>query len=123
MDRWTANVFATYAKTFAQDHNLKVMAGFTAERYTYDNLTAIRYGLVDLKLPELNLTTGTEASDMSISSGAGHRATAGFFGRINYDYKNRYLVEFNGRYDGSTRFPAHKAVGILPLCIGRLALL
>lgn len=114
MDRWTANVFATYAKTFAQDHNLKVMAGFTAERYTYDNLTAIRYGLVDLKLPELNLTTGTEASDMSISSGAGHRATAGFFGRINYDYKNRYLVEFNGRYDGSTRFPSHKQWAFFP---------
>ncbi|MDE6486378.1 MAG: TonB-dependent receptor [Muribaculaceae bacterium] len=114
MDRWTTNVFATYAKTFAQDHNLKVMAGFSAEQMRYDNLSAGRYGLVDFNLPEINLTNGSEASDYIVTGGSGHRATAGFFGRVNYDYKGRYLFEANGRYDGSTRFPAHKQWAFFP---------
>ncbi len=114
MDRWTTNVFATYAKTFAQDHNLKVMAGFSAEQMRYNNLTGARYGLVDNLMPELNLTNGAEASDYLVTGGSGHRATAGFFGRVNYDYKGRYLFEANGRYDGSTRFPAHKQWAFFP---------
>ncbi len=114
MDRWTTNIFATYSKTFAQDHNLKVMAGFSAERYTYDNLYAQHKGRYDLDLIDLDLTYGTEASDFAISGGSGHSATAGFFGRVNYDYKNRYLIEGNLRYDGSTRFPAHKQWALFP---------
>ena len=114
MDRWTTNIFATYSKTFSQDHNLKVMAGFSAERYTYDNLYAQHKGRYDLDLIDLDLTYGTEASDFAISGGSGHSATAGFFGRVNYDYKNRYLIEGNLRYDGSTRFPAHKQWALFP---------
>ena len=114
MDRWTTNVFATYAKNFAQAHNLKVMLGFSAEQMRYDNLAGARYGLVDYKLPEINLTNGTEASSYYLTGGSGHRATAGFFGRVNYDYLGRYLLEFNGRYDGSTRFPAHKQWAFFP---------
>ena len=112
--RWTTNVFATYAKTFAQSHNLKVMAGFSAERYTYDNLYAQHKGRYDMQLADLNLTYGSEAADFTITGGSGHRATAGFFGRVNYDYKGRYLFEANVRYDGSTRFPAHKQWATFP---------
>ena len=42
---------------------------------------------------------------MSIGNTITERATAGFFGRINYDYKGIYLLELNGRFDGSSRFP------------------
>ena len=113
-DRWTTNVYATYDKTFAQSHNLKIMAGFSAERYQYDNFYAQHRGRYDMLLPNLNLTYGAEAADFTIQGGAGHRATAGFFGRVNYDYKGRYLVEANLRYDGSTRFPAHKQWATFP---------
>lgn len=114
MDRWTTNVFATYAKTFNEDHNMKIMAGFTAEQYRYDNLMAWHKGRYDMTLPDLNLTYGSEASDYGVSGGSGHSATAGFFGRANYDYKGRYLVEANLRYDGSTRFPASKQWALFP---------
>ncbi|MBD5219749.1 MAG: TonB-dependent receptor [Bacteroidales bacterium] len=114
MDRWTTNVFATYAKTFAQKHNLKVMGGFSAERYTYDNLYAQHKGRYDLDLIDLNLTYGSEASDFTITGGSGHSATAGFFGRVNYDYNGIYLFEANVRYDGSTRFPANKQWAVFP---------
>ena len=44
-------------------------------------------------------------------------ATRGFFGRINYDYDGRYLLELNGRYDGSSRFAKGNRWGILPFRI------
>ncbi|MBP3590279.1 MAG: SusC/RagA family TonB-linked outer membrane protein, partial [Muribaculaceae bacterium] len=113
-DRWTTNVFATYTKSLAEAHNFKVMAGFSAERYTYNNLYGQRKGRYDMDLIDLNLTYGSEASDYTITGGSGHSATAGFFGRFNYDYKGRYLLEANVRYDGSTRFPAHKQWATLP---------
>ena len=115
IDRWTLNVFATYQKTFAQAHNLKVMLGGTAEQYRYDGVTARLNGLVDYSLPVLGLTDGgLEGNQFGIDSSDSHRATAGFFGRVNYDYKGIYLAEFNGRYDGSSRFPAHKQWAFFP---------
>ncbi len=99
-DMWTTNIYATYSNTFSEDHNLKVMAGFTAERERYNYFYAKRTGLVDYNLPNLNLTNGTT---YTTSATRYSRATAGFFGRVNYDYKGIYLFEANGRYDGSSR--------------------
>ena len=97
---WTANVFATYQKTFAEAHNLKVMAGWSADRNAYRYFYARRTGLTDYNLPNIQLTDGT-----TYQTSGSHvlRATTGFFGRINYDYKGIYLFEANGRYDGSSR--------------------
>lgn len=100
---WTANVFGTYDLTVANDHNIKVMLGWTAEEEQYKYFYAKRTGLVDYNLPNINLTDGTT---YTVSGNNWHRATTGFFGRINYDYKGIYLLELNGRYDGSSRFPA-----------------
>ena len=112
---WTTNVYATYDKTFAQDYNLKVMVGGTAEQYNYNTFAATRANLLDTNLPYLGLTDGGDkGTDMSISNTLTHRATAGFFGRVNFDYKGIYLLEFNGRYDGSSRFPARQQWGFFP---------
>lgn len=112
---WTTNVYATYSKTFAQDYNLKVMAGGTAEKFDYNEFGATRANLLDPQLPYLVLTDGgTAGTDMSISNFLRHRATAGFFGRINFDYKGIYLLELNGRYDGSSRFPANDQWAFFP---------
>ncbi len=110
-DTWTANIFATYAKTFNEDHNLKVMAGWTAEQEEYKYFYAKRNGLVDYNLPNLALTNGT---NYTISASNTHRATTGFFGRVNYDYKGIYLFEANGRYDGSSRFPENDQWAFFP---------
>lgn len=52
-------------------------------------------------LTDFNLANGDE---MSIAGGKNRYALFGLFYRLNYDYKNRYLFEFSGRYDGSSRF-------------------
>jgi len=108
--RWTTNVFATYEKSFNKAHNLKVMAGFTADQEQNRYFYARAMELNDNDLPELNLTTGTQTT----KSSASHWATAGFFGRVNYDYKGIYLLEVNGRYDSSSKFPLDKQWGFFP---------
>lgn len=109
---WTMNVFATYAKTFADAHNLKVMAGSTAEREEYQYFYVSRTGLVDYTRPNLNLANGDTYNIGTPEHW--RRSTAGFFGRVNYDYKGIYLLEFNGRYDGSSRFPSNAQWAFFP---------
>jgi len=104
---WNTNVYATYAKTFANDHNLKVMVGGTAEKYDYDNFWVGRDIMMNNEHPYLALTTGgDDGTAVYLGNELTHRATAGFFGRLNYDYKGIYLFEANIRRDGSSSFPA-----------------
>lgn len=102
---WTLNVYGTYTKQFIDAFNLKVMLGGTAEKYNYSEFRLRRMILQDVNLPYLGLTSG-DVNMSNTNSARSHRATAGFFGRINLDWKGIYLFEFNGRYDGSSRFPA-----------------
>ena len=100
--RWAMNVYGSYEHAFG-DHNLKVMLGANAEKNVYGYFQARTKQLLDVNLPALNLYTGDLVAPGNSDT---HWATAGFFGRINYDYKGIYLAELNGRYDGSSKFPA-----------------
>ena len=99
---WTLNAYMNYAKTFAKNHNFNAMVGANAEETEYIYLSGQRKGLYDEGYPELNLA---KQDGQSIGWAHNDRASAGYFGRINYDYKGIYLLELNGRYDGSSRFP------------------
>src|SRR5690625_5638336 len=67
-------------------------------------------GIISSSLPYMNLTSG----DPRITAGYSAFATRSLFGRINYHFKDRYLFEFNGRYDGSSRFPKNNRWGVFP---------
>ena len=105
----TANFVATYAKKLG-NHDLKVMAGSNIEKSEYQYFWAQRKGLLDPMKPELNMATG----DQTVGSSHTHWAVAGFFGRINYNFMDRYMLELNGRYDGSSRFPSGQRFGFFP---------
>lgn len=92
------NVYAEYSRSFG-DHNFKIMGGFQSEYFRYRNISASQYGIL-AGLPTLDTTS----DDPQVSGGYQDWATAGFFGRFNYDYKSRYMFEANIRYDGSSRF-------------------
>lgn len=96
----TLNAYATYNKTFFDDHNLKVTVGANAEHNENLNFTAERRALLDPDKGELGLATGDQFASGSHSK----NSYAGYFGRINYDYMGKYLLELNGRYDGSSQF-------------------
>lgn len=102
------NIYSDYSWTINDDNNFKAMLGFQSEEKRIKDFYVTGYGLQDEDLPELDLITGLDgAGNKQEAVVGGYRyqlATAGFFGRINYDYKGRYLAEVNLRYDGSSRF-------------------
>lgn len=102
------NIYSDYTFTVAKDHNFKVMVGLQTDETRQKFFSAEAFGLQDYELPELNLTTGLDGGGKVKSPNVhGYRnqwSTVGVFGRINYDYKGRYLIEGNIRADGSSRF-------------------
>ena len=115
---FNANLYSEYSTTLAQKHFFKVMGGFQTELTKYHDLSATRNGIIVPGLPTLATTNGTDANGLIVApavSGIYHRwATAGFFGRINYDYDGKYLLEGNLRYDGSSRFRADTRWNFFP---------
>lgn len=104
MDTWTANAYMTYNNTFNDAHNLSVMVGVNGENMSSDYFWVRAKQLYSEDYPELNLAYG-EMKNNQLDASTGDRSSAGYFGRINYNYKGIYLLELNGRYDGSSRFP------------------
>ena len=108
-DYYSTNIYTDYSKTI-NGHYFKVMAGFNAELYKNNSLTGFGTDLVTPTVPELNATQ----DDQKAYNGKGEYAMAGFFGRINYNYKEKYILEANLRYDGSSRFIGDKRWGLFP---------
>lgn len=103
------NLYGTLSKTFG-DHALTLLGGYNQEEYRYDYITLSRDGVISSSLPTLELATGTLYGNQSIDTWA----LRGLFYRVNYIYKDRYILELNGRYDGSSRFPKDKRYGFFP---------
>lgn len=112
MAKHVANAYLNYNGTFAEDHHLNVMAGANLDKDETKYLSLTRKNLQDLNMPELILTNDTTDTDYSQSHS--HNGSVGFFGRINYDYKGIYLIELNGRFDGSSKFPASNQWAFFP---------
>ena len=107
----STNVYGEYEKNFAEKHYLKALAGFNYESRKDKNGTYTRSGLLTPDITNINLAVGDE---MTMSGGETSWNVAGFFARINYSYDNRYLIELNGRYDGSSKFPVYSQWGFFP---------
>lgn len=103
------NLFAEYEQRI-NDHNFKGLVGFNQELYQVDNFFARRDGNISRELGSLNLTTGIP----TLGAEKVEWALQGYFARFNYDYKSKYLVEFNGRYDGTSRFARETRWGFFP---------
>jgi TonB-linked SusC/RagA family outer membrane protein len=105
------NVYGTYTKNLFNDqHHFKLLLGYNQEDFRSDNITAQQGDLLVSNLSSLNLGTNL----LQATGGGSLWAIRGYFGRFNYDYKNKYLLEVNGRYDGSSRFPLTSRYGFFP---------
>ncbi|QEC51636.1 TonB-linked SusC/RagA family outer membrane protein [Anseongella ginsenosidimutans] len=108
------DLYANYNKNFG-DHGLQLLAGYNQESYEWSLVRATRNGIISSSVPFIALTSG-EAT-IEVPRGFGGDARYGirsYFGRIHYTYKGRYILEGNGRYDGSSRFPASNRWGFFP---------
>jgi TonB-linked SusC/RagA family outer membrane protein len=90
---------STYEFKLQDSHNFKVMGGFQGEDWESRGLGASRTNLPSDQ-PFINVGTQNQQN----SGGINQFALAGFFARANYSYKDKFLIELNGRYDGSSRF-------------------
>lgn len=106
------NLRASLTYTAAiRDHNIKVLAGASREDFRNENFSGTRTGYVLPNYPVLN--TGSSSTQTNTGT-ASEWALQSLFGRINYDYKERYLLELVSRYDGSSRFAKDKQYGFFP---------
>ncbi len=93
------NIYTEYFRELESGHNFKIMLGFQSELFKQRDIRASKDGIM-AGVPTLN----TAQVNPQNRGGYSEWATSGFFGRLNYDYKGRYLAEANLRYDGTSRF-------------------
>ena len=114
----TFNAYTEYTHLFNDTHNLHVMAGFQAEEMRVKQYGLTRNGIMFPNKPVIDLTSGNsfygEAMTPDVYGNLSDWSTAGFFGRVNYDYMGRYLFEANIRADGSSRFRSDNRWKVFP---------
>lgn len=104
------NFYGTLRLNPGADHAISLVAGYNQEYFRTENFTADKEGFISSSLPTIQLATGEDA----VSEYIADWAVRGVFGRLNYTFKDKYIVEFNGRYDGSSRFPQENRFGFFP---------
>jgi TonB-linked SusC/RagA family outer membrane protein len=104
------NTFAEYVREDIGDHFAKVLIGFNQEYGRTHGVTTRSAQLISPIIHSLTATTGTKTN----SDSKNEIMLRGMFYRLNYSYKNKYLFEANGRYDGTSRFPSESRFGFFP---------
>ena len=103
------NLWAEYKKSFG-DHSLTAMVGYNQESKETSNMYGKTTGLFVNDIPVIDLA-GTK---QNLEEEATIWAVQGAFFRLNYDYKGKYLLEVNGRYDGSSKYGEDDRWGFFP---------
>ena len=101
---WNWTNTATYIDTFAEKHNLNVMAGFTAERFAEYTSVARRDDTPSNMDVMQEVHAGTDATAWA-DGNTKYNTLVSFLGRVMYNYDNRYYISASIRADGSSRFP------------------
>lgn len=103
------NLYAEYEERLGK-HHIKGLVGFNRELNQLSAFIARRDENITSSLGSINLTNGIT----TLSADKSEWALQGIFGRLNYDFDNKYLLEFNGRYDGTSRFAQNDRFGFFP---------
>lgn len=106
----TSNLYTAYTKDIANRHHVTGLLGFQMEQSKTSYLYAKRTDLITSNVPALSTSTGTiDATDELDPYG-----TEGFFSRLSYNFEEKYLFEFNARYDGTYKFAEDNRWGFFP---------
>ena len=109
-DNLTLQALLQYNKTFGE-HELIFLGGYSQEHNKYDYLFGSRYGYLNNALAQLDAGPVTGQQNGGNSS---EYALQSLFGRINYSFMKKYLLEGNVRYDGSSRFAPENRWALFP---------
>jgi len=99
-NQYLINLYSDYSYS-KLGHNLYGLIGFNQEWYNYDELNGSGNDIITPEVPVIDQTTG----ERNASDGASAWAVRGVFYRLTYNYKGKYLLESNGRYDLTSKFP------------------
>lgn len=103
------NIYGSYSLTLGQNR-MNFMAGFNQESNYRELLDAYSYGQAVIDVPSMGAGTST----IKVNDSYNEYAVRGGFFRLNYNFKEKYLLEANGRYDGSSKFPKSNRFGFFP---------
>ncbi|NII27533.1 SusC/RagA family TonB-linked outer membrane protein [Pseudoflavitalea sp. X16] len=105
-----------YTRTIKNDHNIGAIAGYSYRYSVYEGFSASNYGFVNDLFRENNLNAGSTLNNIGkgVSSYKGDNTLIAFFGRVNYAYQEKYMMQFILRREGSSRFGANNKWGNFP---------
>ncbi|MCQ2143849.1 MAG: SusC/RagA family TonB-linked outer membrane protein, partial [Bacteroidales bacterium] len=109
-DGHVLNGYLSWDQEFGR-HHIGVTAGANYDHYRSSQITLMQSGSLSNSLAYINMANGEITAATEVNSAY---QTLGFFGRVNYDFAGKYLLEVSGRYDGSSRFPASSRWGFFP---------
>ena len=104
------NAYLEYEVNNIKDHYLKAMIGFNQEWGKYEYNRARANDVINTTIIDIQATSGLQQTGGSSQE----LALRGLFYRLNYIFKDKYLVELSGRYDGTSRFPKNSRFGFFP---------
>lgn len=107
----TLNARLNYSKIINDIHNLNLFVAYEQYQSRYDYMQGYRQDFVSSAVDELFAGDKTSATNDGTAT---ETARQNYFGRIDYALKERYLLQFNWRYDGSENFPKGNRFGFFP---------
>ncbi|MGV3710199.1 MAG: SusC/RagA family TonB-linked outer membrane protein [Gemmatimonas sp.] len=110
-DYIATNTYGEFNATLGSRNSFRLMGGLNYEERTFNQISAERNGLIFPDATDLNLALGTATV---IGGGYEKWNILGGFTRLNYTFADRYLLEFTGRYDGSSKFPEDQRYAFFP---------
>jgi TonB-linked SusC/RagA family outer membrane protein len=107
---WTTNVSTSYSLDVLDAHHFFLMAGMQLEKGENNSITGYKIDLISESVPSFQTATGA----VQLSEALAHNATQGYFGRLTYNFKDKYMLEVDARYDGTYVFKQGKRWGFFP---------
>ncbi len=109
---WSTDLLLNYEKSFNDNHKIKLLAGYSNEENTSESLSGYRQGTPNNKIPYLGAgDPGSQTNDDSFSDWA----FQSFFGRLNYNFQDKYLITATVRSDGTSRLADGHRWGTFPM--------
>ncbi len=100
-----------YSKVFAESHNFSALLGYNQEYFKARTLSGHRRDYAFTNLPEID---AGDPSVQNLDGTSSDWAIQSFFARLGYDFKGKYLLEMNARYDGTSRIQVDNRWGLFP---------
>lgn len=108
-NKWTTEYSGTYSKKIGK-HSIQLLGVVTLEKSSYQSLRGKNVGIITNQTPVLSAATGVATVEGTMSG----RSLIGTLGRLQYNYKGRYLLSASMRRDGSSRFAESNRYGLFP---------